>query len=172
MSIVAVDNQVLVWGVRRRAAAGQEAMIERAAHLLDRLKDEGATVVVPSPVLAEHLVPVPLDEHPIAIEALANCAVRIYPLDTPAAALAAAIFQEAKYGARPVYEELQREGLTRQVVKVDMQIVAIAIVRQARVLYSEDDGIHSIASRVSCVGSRLAVERLPVAVRQLPLIEG
>jgi hypothetical protein len=63
----------------------------------------------------------------------------------------------------------QREGLpiTKSAMKFDRQIVAIALVSGASVLYSDDDGVAKFAA-----GCGLAVKRvadLPVPASQQPL---
>ena len=63
----------------------------------------------------------------------------------------------------------QREGLpiTKSAMKFDRQIVAIALVSGATVLYSDDDGVAKFAA-----GCGLAVKRvvdLPVPASQQPL---
>lgn len=64
-----------------------------------------------------------------------------------------------------------RQGLriTKAAMKFDRQIVAIALVNGARVLYSDDDGVERFAS--SCGLATKRVTDLPVPALQSDLFE-
>lgn len=53
MKRVCLDNNILIWGVRRRATGGQEGHIPRAVALFEELDESGARIIVPTPVLSE-----------------------------------------------------------------------------------------------------------------------
>ena len=124
--------------------------LERAAarieHLVDGFAKAGERIVVPTPVLSELLV-LAGDAAPKYVQRLnGTSAFRIAPFDQRAAIEAAVAHRDA----------LQRGGIridtanpdtTRAKIKFDRQIVAIAKVEGARIIYADDDDIVTYAAR-------------------------
>jgi hypothetical protein len=68
----------------------------------------------------------------------------------------------------------QREGLpiTKSAMKFDRQIVAIALVSGATVLYSDDDGVAKFAAGCGLAVKRVADPPVPASQQPLPFPDG
>lgn len=134
-----------------------ERVEERIAHLIGHLERAKIKIVVPTPALAELLVNAG-KPGPEIIEMFNKSAVfRIVPFDTLAAIEVAAMTRTAKAGGD------KRGGLagTWAKVKYDRQIVAIAKVAQATMIYSDDDDIRRLAEGANIPITRVAELPLP-----------
>ena len=114
---------------------------DRLAHLVKTLQEARATIVIPSPALAEFLV-LAGKEAPAYLEELTdNTVFEIAPFDQRAAVEA-----EIRAG-----ESGDRKGGAQgswQKVKVDRQIVAIAKVCEVDCLYSEDADVRKLGAQM------------------------
>ncbi len=130
--MICLDTHILIWGVRGFASPGQEAMIGRARRYIQWLRLTGRQVMIPAPVVAEYLV----DEDPARRRegGIFEVAFEMPPFDLPAAALAAEIHRDRDL-VRFVRESFDR---SRQAIKTDVMILAIAIHRQADALVTHD----------------------------------
>lgn len=156
MKRVCLDNNILIWGVRRKASAGQEAQINRAAALFQELDEAGARIIVPAPVLGEFLTYAPEHRH-AEITASLQRHFQLTPFDAHAAGIAAKIWRALAENNPNWKDELKAEvdGLTHARIKYDIQILATAISRNVDVLYTHDEGLMSIAA------GRIQVQELP-----------
>lgn len=115
----------------------------RLEHLVQSLDKTRYTILIPTPALSEVLIGAG-DAAPQYLEILnrSRC-FRILPFDQRAAVEAAAAHREAMDSGD------KREGSEASWAKVkfDRQIVAIAKVAAARVIYSDDDDIARFAER-------------------------
>src|ERR1044072_1822900 len=141
---VALDSQIIIWGIKRIASVGQEENIPKAAALIKQLEKEGCTIIIPMPVIGEILTPVPLSDH-AGLLSIISKNIQIIPFDIPAAAKFAEMMQSFKGD-----EELKKYRLEaiipREVVKVDYMIAAIAVSRKCDRIYSNDKGLAKFAS--------------------------
>ena len=95
-----------------------------------------AIIVIAAPTGREYLAQVPLEDHEKAVETFQNRFI-ILPFDFPAAVTAAVLWIELHKGKS--YGDLAAElGVTRQLVKVDMQIAGIAVWRGVDRIYSHE----------------------------------
>lgn len=159
--IVAFDATVLIYLFDRGAApplgrkSGKlvDRCPERLQHLIATLNRDKAKIVIPTPSLAEVLVRAQ-DGAPERLRILKGSRhFRIVPFDERAAVEYAAT-QTSRYeaGTKP-------PATTRAKAKFDDQIVAIATVEGASVIYSDDSDIVKLAgSRFSVIG----IEDLPL----------
>ena len=136
---------------------------ERVFGLVQQIEQVGDVVLVPAPALAELLVTEGVDVQDVLTTLRGSAFIRVGSFDERAAVELAARLREARKAGDP------REGLpiTKSAMKFDRQIVAIALVSGATVLYSDDDGVAKFAA-----GCGLAVKRvadLPVPASQQPL---
>ena len=69
---VCFDNNILIWGVRKKASPGQEGQIRRALALFDDLDKDGARIIVLTPVLSEFLTFAPEHRHAEITASLQN----------------------------------------------------------------------------------------------------
>ena len=127
----------------------------RIEHLVNTLATANEKIVVPTPVLSELLV-LAGDVAPKYVQRLNGIlSFRIAPFDQKAAIEAAIMHRDA----------LQRGGIridaakldtTRTKIKFDRQIVAIAKVEGARIVYSDDDDVITYAEKAGMEASRTA----------------
>jgi hypothetical protein len=54
--MICFDTQILIWGVQGTSHPDQASMIERTRHYIAPLEQAKEQVMIPAPVLAEHLV--------------------------------------------------------------------------------------------------------------------
>lgn len=128
-TIIGIDTNILIWGLRRKAEDGQESNIRKAAYLINSvLSEKNVTVVIPSIVLAEATHGLPLDLR-VAFTCRVQETFKIVPFDTMAAQEFSRISKVFCRG----------RGKGRQVLKADAMILATALAQQVKVFYSEDD---------------------------------
>jgi hypothetical protein len=138
---------------------------ERVAGLVRELEAGRELVLVPAPALAEILVTGSVDVQDVLNTLRGATFIRIGDFDERAAVELAMRLRVAIRSGDP------RQGMqiTKTAMKFDRQIVAIALVNGARVLYSDDDGVEKFAS--SCGLATKRVTDLPVPVSQPGLFE-
>jgi predicted nucleic acid-binding protein len=143
--LVCIDTMILIWGLKKKAQPGQEIMIQAAEKLLDELEHTSTKVIIPSPVIGELLAPIPQNEHSNFLSLLGKNMI-IVPYDMKAAARCAHILRTNT--DKGVYEEIKQEEptITRNHLKVDFMIVAIAVANQANLIYSNDSHIKKFAN--------------------------
>lgn len=168
--MVAFDNTILSLllfpdarqNIGRDAKPVEDAR-ERVQGLLQDLDAAREQVVIPTPALAEALVTEGADVQDVLTSLRGSAFIRIESFDERAAVeLALRLRSARKLGDI-------REGLsiTKSELKFDRQIVAIALVSGATVLYSDDAAVAKFAE-----GSGLVVKSildLPLPPRQLQL---
>ena len=110
----------------------------RVDYLIDTLQRDSQTIVVPTPALAEVLV-YAQEGAPERLRIMnASKHFRVTPFDERAAVEFAAV--QAARGAS------KKAGVSRSKVKFDDQIVAIAAVAGATIIYSDDPDIKRLAA--------------------------
>ena len=150
--MICFDTAILIWGVQGAARATQTDRIERTRRFIRYLERKKEQVMVPTPALAEYLQH--FDDEARS-EQLARLQRRfVLPaFDLLAAHLAAQM-------ARKMMRKPRDGGVPRQALKVDVQIVATAVVHGAKTIYT---------------GDRSAFERIaadtPVRIAEVPSIE-
>lgn len=129
--IVCLDTSVLIWGVRGVSEPHDAHQVPKAQALIAKLDSEGANVIIPIPVAIEYIS---RSAHPEReLEALAR-GFELHALDIPAALAAAKI-----EGDREAFKQAQGLGaVARPCLKVDAQIIAIALTAGAEVIYTEN----------------------------------
>ncbi|HHY38833.1 MAG TPA: type II toxin-antitoxin system VapC family toxin [Clostridia bacterium] len=163
--IVCLDTHVLIWGIREEAESGQERMIQRTKAFLSELEREKHTVIIPAPVVMEFLLGVPLERHPDVLESLQK-RFRVIPFDVVAASFASEIWlTQFKGRTIPDSWRLANPDITKAMLKVDIQLIGIALSRRAEVIYSNDTRMKKLAA------DRIKVEEVPVMTRQLAISE-
>ena len=168
--MVAFDNTVLSLLMfpdadLRQGCGGQkvEYARERVLGLVQKLEDAREQVAVPAPALSELLVTDGVDVQDVLTTLRGSPFIRIESFDERAAVELAMRLREARKAGD------QREGLpiTKSAMKFDRQIVAIALVSGASVLYSDDDGVVKFAAACGLAVKR--VTDLPVPASQQAL---
>ena len=163
---VVVDSSILLLFLRpntptprdRHGTPASEHAAERVVHLIDTLEASRATVVVPTPVLAEILVRATREEAETLLKRMNAAAVfEIAAFDERAA------IELAERGRR----KLRDEAETWAKLKFDRQIIAIAKVCGATTIYSHDAGMRTVANRLGIEVLRLDDLPLPPEMAQI-----
>lgn len=153
MSLVCLDTNILVWGIKKTASPGQEHMVQWAVNFLEWLDENKKKIIIPVPIVSELLVPIPDHEHEKFL-ALLNEKFRVVPVDVVAAVKTAQIWSSKKDN-----EELKRyrdeNRISRESMKFDFQIASVAITRKAECIYSHDPHIKKF------VGDLISVREMP-----------
>ncbi len=134
--LVCLDTHILIWGILGQAKATQQEMIDRAQRFLRFLDKEKARVLIPSTVVAELVWKVPEDRHPDVLRLLQQRFV-LGAFDAAGACLSATIAQ--KNGGDV------RGAATRETIRSDCQLVAVAVAYKAEKIYSNDPDIRRLA---------------------------
>lgn len=145
--LVAIDSQILVWGIRNQGTKEQKS---RAKWLFQSLEDEDSQIIVPAVALSEYLTKVGQGHQKDVIASLATRFI-IAPFDVKCVALAATLFSE---GQGIVTKG--RKG-NRSMLRADSLIIATAACQGASAFYSGDANCRKLAERVP----RLEVFDLP-----------
>jgi hypothetical protein len=122
------------------------------------LDQNNERVMIPAPVVGEYLV----GFNGEALAAQKNLIQRYFFV--PSLDFHAATIQAEIEGDRDLMRQIQAEsGLERQQLRVDSQIIAIALVNHAEKIISHDPHMRNLA------GKRIRVEEIPDVVEQMPL---
>jgi predicted nucleic acid-binding protein len=128
---------------------------ERVDHLIATLDQAKTKIIIPTPALSEALVSMGKSAEAVVRKLDKAAAFKVAPFDTPSALEAALMTQSAKTAGD------KRGGATGdwQKVKVDRQIVAIAKVYGAQVIYSNDRDIAVLGPSAGL--QVIGIEQLP-----------
>lgn len=159
MQLICLDTQILIWGIKQQCTPGQEAKIETAKAFIKQCYQDNVQVMVPSIVVAEFLIPIPVEKHNSILINLSN-SFMIPSFDNACASIFAEIWNSKKN----IKEEFKNGGVTREKFKADCLILAVAIKNKADCIYSYDDGLVKIAK------GYIKVKEMPTYVEQLECI--
>ena len=120
---------------------------DRLAYLIERLDDGGADVVIPTPALAEVLSVAARDPTAALATLDAQARFRVVPFDQRAAT-------ECGIRIRKGLRGRDADQKSRAAVKFDAMILAVALVEQATVIYTDDDALrrHAKAAGLEAYG--------------------
>ena len=140
---------------------------ERVLALVRDLDEARERVIVPSPALAECLVTDGANMQDILTTLRGSAYIRIEGFDERAAVELAMRLREARKAGN------SRAGLTitKNEMKFDRQIVAIALVNEASVLYSDDIGVATFARGCGLKVKGIIDLPVPMTQQSLELIE-
>ena len=96
---VAVDTNILIWGVRQVASAGQAGQVGKALALFEWLAERGDQIALPAPTVAEFLVGERAENH-VKVQRALSTSYPILPFDARAVALAARLRQDKGFLAQ------------------------------------------------------------------------
>ena len=154
--MICFDTHVLIWGVQGRAKAGQEHLIEKAKRYIRHLDQHNEQIMIPAPVVGEYLVHFNGDDLAKQKDIIQRNFF-VPSLDIHAAAIQAEI-----EGDKALRKRIQAEdGLDRQQLRVDSQIIAIALVNKAEKIISHDPHMRELAK------DRIKVEEIPDTTEQM-----
>lgn len=158
---IAVDAQILIWGVKKQATENRKHMIERASHFFEKCKSDRQQVFIPAQSLAEFLVGLSFQQQQQAISAISRSFV-VVPFDAKAAMIAAELQQDWS-GIKQIMAE---HGVVKQHIKADINVLASAIAAGATHLYSEDGQMSSLAR------GKIIISKLPEVPKQQTELPG
>lgn len=173
--MVAFDNTILSLLIfpdadLRQGSDGQtvEHARKRVLGLVESLEQQGERVVVPAPALAELLVNEGTDIDDVLSTLHKSSVIRIESFDERAAVELAVRLRHARKSGD------QREGLTisKNAMKFDRQIVAIALVSGCAVLYSDDAGVKKFGEGCGLTVKQVADLPVPATQDHFPFADG
>lgn len=129
-------------------------MLPRAQRLLCDLDKQGARILIPTPIMWEYLLGISSANRDAALSTF-NKRFRVIPFDALAASIASELWQNNKNNGKALDGAAWRAGHGRTKMKVDCQLVAVALANGADAIYSHDDDIRKYA------GKRIPVLPLP-----------
>lgn len=136
---ICLDTNFLIWAIKKEANAGQEYRLETAASLLRVLKAQGSalTLIIPSVVLMEYLMPVPENLHQQLMKTL-SAGFNLVSFDAASAKASASLWhsRQSDFTIKTL-----RETETKNKIKIDCQIVGTALSRKVDCICSEDVGL-------------------------------
>ena len=159
MNIVCLDSHYFLWGILERAQPDQLDMIPKAKAFFRKLDEIKSIIVVPTPLIMELLMKSDPSEREKIMSTLRQ---RFYikEFGVMAAKMAADIWN-AKTNTGLI-EELKKSGVSmRTKIKVDTQILAIALVANAVTLYTEDEKLRKLADGYLIVSSMPEILETP-----------
>lgn len=156
--IVCLDTHILIWGIQQVANPAQEDMISKAKFFFDLLDKGAHKVIIPTPVLFEFLTGIPIANHEKVLATFAEH-FRIVSFDTRAAKIAADLLSGA------LLQNSAGEFGGKNKLKMDCQIVAIALSNRAKVIYSYDPDLSKLAK------DKIFVREMPEIAQQGSLFE-
>lgn len=140
---------------------------ERVEFLIDELDKTGTRIAIPTPALSEVLIRAGAKASQEIVETLNKLMIfSIEPFDQRAAVEVAAMLRDELKGGK---KALKSGPETWAKVKYDRQIVAIAKVIGATMIYSDDDGIGRTAARAKISVKRVSDLPLPPSDPQTKL---
>lgn len=158
MQLVCLDTHILIWGIKEEASEGQENMIPIAkAFFKEADLKENLQIQIPSIVVGEFLMRIPPDLH-ITVMNLLQTSFQIPPFDLASASAFATIWQGKERLRNSLKDEISREKM-----KVDCQIVAIATTHTADCIFSHDKYLTKFAE------GYIRVKELPKKLEQMEL---
>lgn len=157
--MICLDTNALIWGVQGLSSSDPPADAKRMAAYLRHLTKEGTRIMVPAPVAYEFLSGVERDEISANIEMLEKL-FYLPAFDIPASAVAAQLNGNSK-----LVKELAQGGVDKQRLRIDAQIVAIAIVQNADMIISDDPHLKAMAQ------GRIRIEPVPDITEQTDLFQ-
>jgi predicted nucleic acid-binding protein len=140
VAVIAVDTNVLIWGVRKERPDDRPDLVERCARLLEDYKSTQIPIMVPSIVVAEYLIGHTLDQQSKE-RGIIGSNFFVAPFDAKAAAIAAQL-----YDASLLRQARRDTEIGRQCLQADFKILATAIAHGATVFYTDDPHMTAFAA--------------------------
>lgn len=163
---ICLDSQILIWGIKNESIKNRDHMKEKATNLISSLaKNSSFTIIVPSVVIMELLMPCPLIDHINIIKEI-NSRFNPTPFDVAAAKAAAHVWQSKQSDS--TINQLKIGGTIKSKIKVDCQIIGTAISRNMDCICSEDAGLKKLAVGLIEVKT---MDELLASLNPLPLID-
>ena len=148
---IAFDSCILIHAFDDQEENQERAELHlRATILMQELEDSQDTILIPSPALAEFLIPYPIEKHDRLIAEMAKHFV-FASLDVKGGRESARLWLEHATIKNARHARLRNEKITRQQFKFDVIIVACAKASGASRFYSTDAGCRELAETAGMV---------------------
>lgn len=135
--VVCIDSHVFIWGIKKKPSPEQISMVERTEKFFQWIDANSVQVIIPSIVIAEVLIPEPLDTHAKYLEIIHETFI-VANFDERAALKYAEIAGK-KWG---YLKQLSSDsGIRREKMKLDHMIIACGLVNGATCIYSTDPDV-------------------------------
>lgn len=158
MESVCLDTHILIWGIKEECEVGQEHMVAIAkAFFAESDNKKDLQILIPSVVIAEFLMRIPVSQHKTIMNLLSR-SFQIPPFDMASASYFAEIWQSKEEVKQSLHGIVSRE-----VMKVDCQIVAIAKQKNVDCIFSHDSNLAKFAE------GHVAIRELPREAKQMVL---
>jgi hypothetical protein len=141
--VICIDSNIFIWGIRGVSAPGQEDMIKRAKNFISWVESKNLNILLPAPMMAEVLSPVPVNNH-TQILSLLGSRFLVTPFDAPAASKCAELLYKSFTQPDLIKYRLDN-AVPKQKMKYDCMIVATCIVKRVDCLYSNDADLKKFA---------------------------
>ncbi len=138
-TIISIDSHTFIWGIRGVATPGQGDKIQRAKDFFNWVDQKGLQILLPAPVLAEVLTPVPAADQ-AKVLALIDKRFMVAPFDYAASVKCAELLYKSFNDADKIQYRADN-AVPRQKMKYDCMVAAICITRKVATLYTEDADI-------------------------------
>jgi hypothetical protein len=177
LTVVVFDSAFLILALSEHAKVPADPVTkkpipkgrERVEHLIDMLSETRTRMLIPSPVLAEVLVQGGAAATQQLIAKLRSVSMmQVADFDT-LAAIECAQLTGAALASGPKRGPARQEPW--QKVKIDRQIVAIAKVRQANVVFTCDAGLAALANAEGLLAQHVADLPVPPMKEQVDLFK-
>lgn len=156
--MICFDTGPVIWGVQGKAKDGQEEMVERTQRYIKHLSEQKVKIMLPAPVVGEYLLGFDEAEREKQIQ-LINQVFRVPSFDMQAAVIAA----ELESNRRVIREIRENTGLGKDKLRVDAQVVAIAIANKAEKVVTNDGHLVDLAQ------GRMQIVEVPSVHTQMDL---
>ena len=156
--MICFDTHVLIWGVQKTAKAGQEHLVERTQRYIRHLDQQNKQIMIPAPVVGEYL------SHFNGSDLTKQKELIQRYFFVPSLDIHAAMIQAEIEGDRDLLKHIRSgSGLRRQQLRVDSQIIAVALANKAEKIISHDPHMRELAQ------GRIKIEEIPEITEQMPL---
>lgn len=139
--LLAIDSQIIIWGIKKQSTDGQEDMIERAENFFSWVDNNNHEILIPTIVIAEILTPETIETRSTYIE-LFNKSFIVANFDMRCTLKYAQLLHGRKEEIKGIMKENE---IARQKMKADHLIIACALAHSAKCIYSYDPGLAAFA---------------------------
>lgn len=161
MELICLDTHILIWAIKEQSTQGQEDMIKKAKAFLSYIDKHDIKALIPSIVLAEILMSIPVNTHRLVTNLIQKSFI-VSPFDIQASEHFAKIWRDSK--ENKIIEDLTKNhNAKREELKSDCMIAATALCKNAKTLYTHDKKLTKIAE------PHISVSEIPVITEQIEL---
>ena len=161
--LVMIDSHIFIWGIKGYASIGQEHEIEKAKNFIKWLSDNGYKILIPVPQMVELMSFAPPTEQ-WEIRKLFDKRFFIVPFDELAANKCAELIYISLHDS-DLIRYRNEQIVSKNKIKYDCMLIAIAIVRGVTKIYSVDPDMTKFSN------GQIEICPLPIITMQSDLFE-